>query len=311
MDILQKNVDIRLLSNFKTPAKTKYYFEIHSEKDAEKLYEIFQYAMENNLQTLIIWWGTNMLFAFDVFSWIVIKNCLEWWTYNPEAKILSAFSSEMIRNIAESLEEDFDQPLWHRFIWLPGSIWWAVFWNAWCFWLETENNFVSAKVVNLFSWKVEILEKKGMNFEYRSSILKKEEWKYFLISCQFDLSTKIEKYHSDVDNIYFREHKQPAWNTCGSFFKNPSVDIKKFWKKFPELYNEKLKAISSGFLIESAWLKWYKIWWAFFSPLHANFLMSDWSATSSDMLELIKHAQDTVKNKFWIDIENEVRIINS
>jgi UDP-N-acetylenolpyruvoylglucosamine reductase len=48
-----------------------------------------------------------------------------------------------------------------------------------------------------------------MNFSYRSSILK-ETNKYFLLKIKFDLSHKIEKYHSDVDNIYFREHKQPV-----------------------------------------------------------------------------------------------------
>ena len=59
-----------------------------------------------------------------------------------------------------------------------------------------------------------------MNFTYRSSILKEIE-KYFLISATFNLSQKVEKYHSDVDNIDFRENKQPKGNSCGSFFKNP------------------------------------------------------------------------------------------
>lgn len=47
-----------------------------------------------------------------------------------------------------------------------------------------------------------------MNFSYRNSILKQEK-KYFVISAEFDLSQKIEKYHSEVDNIDFRENKQP------------------------------------------------------------------------------------------------------
>jgi UDP-N-acetylenolpyruvoylglucosamine reductase len=63
--------------------------------------------------------------------------------------------------------------------------------------------------------------KKDMDFSYRNSRIKKEK-KYFIISAIFDLSTKIEKYHSDVDNIDFRENKQPKGNSCGSFFKNPS-----------------------------------------------------------------------------------------
>jgi UDP-N-acetylenolpyruvoylglucosamine reductase len=48
-----------------------------------------------------------------------------------------------------------------------------------------------------------------MDFSYRNSILKQNNSKYFLIKAYFDLSEKKEKYHSDVDNIYFREHKQP------------------------------------------------------------------------------------------------------
>ncbi|MDP2396610.1 MAG: hypothetical protein Q8S84_07980 [bacterium] len=62
-----------------------------------------------------------------------------------------------------------------------------------------------------------------MNFEYRSSKIKNTN-NYFIISALFDLSTLKEKYSSDVDNIYFREHKQPKGNSCGSFFKNPSKE---------------------------------------------------------------------------------------
>jgi len=53
-----------------------------------------------------------------------------------------------------------------------------------------------------------ILQKEEMNFEYRDSLLKQEKI-YFIIDARFDLSQKIEKYHSDVDNIDFRDNKQP------------------------------------------------------------------------------------------------------
>jgi UDP-N-acetylenolpyruvoylglucosamine reductase len=47
-----------------------------------------------------------------------------------------------------------------------------------------------------------------MKFSYRSSILKTTN-NYFLINSKFDLSKKQEKYSSEVDNIDFRENKQP------------------------------------------------------------------------------------------------------
>lgn len=286
---LIKGKNITDLSNFKTYAVSKYYFEINTEDDISKLKDICDFSKLNNLKILFIWWWTNLLFAFEEFDWIIIKNSLKWWEYDNDKYILKSNSREDISDIAKSLYNSW-QTIWKRFIWLPWSIWWAVFWNAWCFWLETENNLIEAEVFNLDTWKIEILSKEDMLFEYRSSIIKKAG-KYFIINIKFDLSKLVEKYSSDVDNIYFREHKQPKGNTCGSFFKNPSREN------------------SAWSLIEKVWLKGTNVWWALFSDLHANFLMNDWNATYNDLLNLIKLAQKKVKEKFNIDLIPEVRII--
>ena len=291
-DFIEKNKDITDLSNFKTNAIAKYFYEINYLEQLDELKKIFQYINQNNIQHVIIGWWTNMLFAFDVYEWIIIKNNLKWWTYNEESKILESYSSENIWDIAQILETDDNQNLWHRFIGLPGSIGWAVYWNAWCFWLETENNFIEAFVLDKNTGETKFLSKSEMNFSYRSSILK-ENNNYFLLKVKFDLSQKIEKYHSDVDNIYFRNFKQPAWNTCGSFFKNPSKD-NSAWK-----------------LIEEVWLKWYRHGWAYFSELHANFLMNNGQANYKELVYLIELAQIKVKKKFNIDLINEVNIITN
>lgn len=293
MGYLQKNKDITNLSSFKTPATAKYYFEINQEQNIDDLVEIVQYWNKKELPLLFIGQGTNMLFAFNQYHWIVIKNNLFWWVYNQKNNILKCYSSELISDIAESLEQNYKQNIWHRFIWLPWSIGWAVFGNAWCFWLEIENNFMEAKVIDLESRQVLIISKNDMKFSYRNSILKEKKGKYFLVSAQFDLSKKIEKYSSDVDNIHFRAYKQPKGNTCGSFFKNPSREF------------------SAGYLIEQVWLKGHKIWGAYFSNLHANFLMNEDNGRYEDLLELIELAKKKVKGKFGIDLVNEVRIITN
>ena len=293
LSYLKKNVDITSLSNFKTKAISDYFYELNNISDVNNLKEIYDFAVENNLKILFIWAWTNLLFAFDKFNWIIIKNNLIWWTYDKNSKILESYSQELISDIAESLEKDFWQKLWHRFIWLPWSVWGAVYWNAWCFWLETENNFLKAEVYDIENGQLSTLSKKEMNFSYRNSILKENWSKYFLIKAYFDLSKKLEKYHSEVDNIDFRENKQPSGNTCWSFFKNPSREF------------------SAWYLIEQVGLKWFKIWWAFFSEKHANFLMSDGTATYMDLLKLLKLAQEKVKNQFNIDLINEVRIITN
>lgn len=309
MKYLQEKIDITSFSNYKTPASAKWFFEMWSISDVEKLYQIIDWAKKQNLPVLWISGGTNMLFAFDEFPWVVIKNSLCWWTYDKKTKILETYSAESIWQIAQDLEIELGQDLWHRFIWLPWSIAGAIYGNAWCFGLETENNFLDCEVLNLENGQVSIFKKEDMDFSYRSSRIKKEK-KYFIISARFDLSQKIEKYHSDVDNIDFRENKQPKWNSCGSFFKNPIVDIDMFWEKNPDLYDKNIKFISAGFLLEKSGLKWYHIWWAYFSEKHANFLMHDGTWTSKNMLDLIEHAQKTVMSGFQVMLEPEVQIIS-
>jgi len=130
-----------------------------------------------------------------------------------------------------------------------------------------------------------------MNFTYRNSILK-EENKYFIIKAKFDLSKKIEKYSiGEVDIKDFRENKQPKWYSCWSFFKNPS------------------KEQSAWYLIEKIWFKWFNLNWAYFSELHSNFLINDWTAGYKDLLNLINLAQKKVKKDFNLDLIPEVNII--
>lgn len=258
----------------------------------KKLRRYLKYILgpKNKVPILFISGGTNMLFAFDEFPWVVIHNCLLWWNYNQQSKILHTQSAEKIWNIAQSLEVDYNQDLWHRFIGLPGTIAGAIYGNAGCFGLETENNFLSCQVLDLENGQVSTFYKKDMNFSYRNSILKQEK-KYFVISAEFDLSQKIEKYHSEVDNIDFRENKQPKWNSCGSFFKNPNKDQ------------------SAGFLIESVGLKGYHIGGAYFSQQHANFLMHDGNGKYQDLLALIEMAQNKVLDQYGIELIPEVQII--
>ncbi len=293
MHYLQQNIDITNLSNFKTKATTKYYFEINSINDVLKINEIKNFANTNNLKLLFIWWGTNTLFAFSKFNWIVIKNNLRWYNYDLNTKILEVSTQENIRDIALILKEKYKNDLWYRFIWLPGSIWGAIYWNAWCFWLETENNFLSVEAYNFSTWRIENISRANAKFSYRNSIFK-ETNNYFLLKAFFDLSKMEEKYSNDKDIIQFREEIQPNWNSCGSFFKNPN------------------KEFSAGKLIEEVWLKWFSVWNAYFSEKHANFLMMKWDNWDyKELFELIKLAQNKVKEAFKIELIPEVNIIES
>lgn len=73
-------------------------------------------------------------------------------------------------------------------------------------------------------------------------------------------------------------------------FKNPSGDY-------------------AGRLIEAAGLKGRRVGRAMISPIHANFIINLEDASASDIWNLMKIAQDTVKEKFGITLEPEIELL--
>ena len=87
-----------------------------------------------------------------------------------------------------------------------------------------------------------------------------------------------------------RTQSQPLQSaSCGSVFKNP-------------LTGEK-----SGALIEQCGLKGYQIGQACISKKHANFIINMGGATAIDIHQLIQYVQKTVKERFNILLEPEVK----
>lgn len=89
-----------------------------------------------------------------------------------------------------------------------------------------------------------------------------------------------------------RVEKQPQGYCCGSVFKNPEND-------------------HAGRLIEACGLKGTRHGGAQISPMHANFIMNDDGASFGDVLHLIGVAKAAVREKFGVELEEEVRIIRA
>ncbi len=164
LPFLQENIDIAALSGYKTRAFARYYFEVRDRDDVEKLSEIFLFASENSLPFLILGGGKNCLFAFHTYPGVIVKNMLNQWEYDIDTHMLRTDSDAEIWQIAETLENKYDAPIWHRFIGLPGSIGGAIYGNAGCFGLETGGNFSSAEVLDLESGEILTLSKEDMHF---------------------------------------------------------------------------------------------------------------------------------------------------
>ena len=175
---------------------------------------------------------------------------------------------------------------------IPGSIGGAVFMNAGAHGTEIKDILHSVEVLDDQHTALSLYPKQ-LDFSYRHSIFHCESWS--IISASFKLvSDEMEKIkEKEMLLKQGRKKSQPIdKRTWGSVFKNP-------------------EGLFAGKLIEECNLKGKGHGKAKISEKHANFIENiHQSATFTDAVMTIKMAKDAVKNKYGIELIEEVRIYN-
>lgn len=173
---------------------------------------------------------------------------------------------------------------------IPGSVGGAVTMNAGAYNGEISNVIESVIVIDNHT-KKRILNLEQLELAYRmSSILK---YGYIVLQVTFNLEKgDHSKINDRIESLNRRRsEKQPLeYPSAGSTFKRPEGHF-------------------AAKLIEDSGLKGTSIGGAQVSEKHSGFIINKKDATSNDILDLIKLVQDTVKQKFDVDLYTEVRII--
>ncbi len=174
---------------------------------------------------------------------------------------------------------------------IPGSVGGAVYGNAGAYGMDVKACLVLAEILHRTqgrqSWPGARLE-----FDYRSSILKRDPGQAVVLAARFGLTTSTkDEVQARMDSYNAqRRRSQPPGASLGSMFKNPEGDY-------------------AGRLIEAAGLKGTRIGGAKISKMHANFFVNDQHASAKDIWELIQLAHRTVLDKFGVDLELEVELL--
>ncbi|MBR3941994.1 MAG: UDP-N-acetylmuramate dehydrogenase [Clostridia bacterium] len=128
-------------------------------------------------------------------------------------------------------------------------------------------------------------------FGYRKSAFLDGEW--IVLESKFRLTPgNMQEIEDKMKELNARrKEKQPLEKpSAGSTFKRP-------------------EGYFAGKLIQDADLKGYRAGGACVSEKHAGFVVNDQNGTTADVLAVIRHCQETVLQKFGIQMETEVRII--
>lgn len=219
---------------------------------------------------------------------------------------------------------------------IPGSVGAAPVQNIGAYGVEMAD---SCSYVDFFSWgtrTIERLTREQCAFGYRDSIFKTAlAGKGVIVAVGFKLKRNGVAHlsYKGLDHLSqdpspsvvmqavmaVRQSKLPdptSLANCGSFFKNPVLDAAHFQtlvQQYPAIPNypqpDQYVKVAAAWLIEQVGLKGYQIGDIGCYPLQPLVLVNYGSGSSEQLIELVHLIQQSVKDKFAIHLEPEVRLL--
>lgn len=281
-------------SSFKIGGKAQYFAEPPARSDLSFLID---FAERQGMPWILIGNASNILFSDDGFEGLVISlKKFESHRVKIEGQMVRVSAGVGLVPLANTLAEQGLSGL--EFVsTIPGTVGGGLVMNA-------GYSRKSGKTNQLSDWvrEVTVLGRDGMplvlkrdeiDFHYRSSSLAGQ----IVIEAVFDLqpSSREEVFRELRANNVYRSSVQPLdVPSAGSVFKNP-----------------KNAEYTAGQMIDLAGLRGYRIGGAQISEKHGNFIVNIGQARAQDVLNLIEIAKASVRKKFKVELELEVKYVSS
>jgi len=312
---LLENIPLAPLTTFKIGGPAKFFCEAGSE---DEILEALKFARKRNMPVFVLGGGSNVLVADKGFNGLVIK------IQNSKFKIQNS-SVECGAGVA--LSKVVNEPTKHGLSGLewaagiPGTIGGAVRGNAGAFGGTMGDVVEDVRALEISSFKFKIsnqfqvsnFKNQDCKFDYRNSIFKQNP-NLIILSVILELKkgNKAESEKKIRDIILMRKEKQPmGFPSAGSFFKNPETDSQDLIRQFETDAGQKTgdSKIPAVWLIDEAGLKGEKIGGAMVSEKQANFIVNTGGATAEDIITLAAVIKTRVRDKFGIQLEEEVQMV--
>ncbi|MDH4223713.1 MAG: UDP-N-acetylmuramate dehydrogenase [candidate division Zixibacteria bacterium] len=285
---LKKNEALAAHTTFRIGGPADFFFEAYT---PEELIKGVKTAKELDLEYFILGGGSNLLVSDSGFGGLVIKNrCSK---ISVQENIITAQSGTSISRLVNlSVEQGLSGLEFAAGFY--GTLGGAVYGNAGAFGKAICDIFGEG-VIFTPRGNVETVKRDYFEFDYRTSKLKSS--REILLSATLvlqkgdgeDIRRKVE------GNLQLRKDKLPEnEGSAGSFFKN--VKSKK----------RDSAGVSAGYLLEQVGAKEMKVGEAKVFPKHANIIINEGKATAEEVKKLASMLKSKVKEKFNIELEEEV-----
>ena len=337
---MKENFSLKAYNTFGVDTKARYFAEVNS---VGELIKTLKFLNTQALPHLFLGGGSNVLFTKD-FEGLVIQLHLK------------GISEETISD-NEVLVTAKAGENWHEFVMfclnknygglenlslIPGNVGTSPMQNIGAYGTEIKDVFVSCRVLNLETLKVEEFDLEKCRFGYRDSIFKQEgKGKYVILEVSFKLTTKnhfikteygaikTELENLGIQNpsiqdvskavINIRQSKLPdpkVIGNAGSFFKNPTIplaqfeDLKQKFENIQGYPNGNFVKVPAGWLIEQCGWKGKQIRNVASHQLQSLVIINaTGNATGKEIFDFSTMIIESVKEKFGIELEREVNMI--
>lgn len=284
--------DMREYTSFKAGGKVAL---LAMPKNIDSLKNLLLLLDEEGVDHLFLGNGSNTLFRDKGYSGVVVKLDSEDSDFakvsiDEEKAVATAGTAVLMSSFAKQIAaKGFSgfEPMSG----IPGSLGGACFMNAGAYGGEMKDVVTSVHAISPDGKEERDFSVEDMEYGYRHSLLEENGYIATSVTMQFTKDDKEAILKRMKEFTQKRNSKQPVqFPSAGSFFKRPVGHF-------------------AGGLIEEAGLKGLTVGGAQVSELHAGFIINVKDATESDITDLMHLVQNTVKDKFGVDLEPEVRIV--
>lgn len=259
-------------------------------RSEEELSFLFKQAKSENIPVTVIGNGSNLIVKDRGIRGLTIVLGEEFSGITVNGNEITACAGELLSKIARTAYNHSLTGLEFA-SGIPGSLGGGMAMNAGAYGGQLSDVCVSARVFDPETGEITEYPAEALELGYRTSMPLKT--RRIVTQAKFVLKAggKEEILKTMEDLNARRREKQPlAYPSAGSTFKRP-------------------EGYFAGALIEGAGLKGASVGGAQVSTLHAGFIINTGNATAKDILDLIKHVQTVVFEKYGVNLETEVRVL--
>eukprot|EP00899_Mesostigma_viride_P018860 jgi/Mesvir1/26976/Mv20689-RA.1 len=279
---------------------------------AAQMAQVVRYCKEHDVPTFVLGKGSNCLFDDRGFNGCVILNRIDFVEHDGNGTFHVGAGHPF-----NQLGVTTSKAGWSGMEFaagIPGTVGGAVFMNAGANSRETSDSLVSVEVVDKDGRLRTLRADRGeLPSRYRHSVFQDRPGEDIICAATFKLTRCESSRQRQVEYLAHRYQTQPvSERSVGCVFRNPATPPLIAGTSADRDATKSVdttKCLSAGALIEQGGLKGAAVGNARVSEKHANFLINVGGCKAAEMRDLIDRVKREVREKFGLELQEEVRFV--